>query len=109
MTEDHGETQTLYRWVSSAELEDFRNCGELRPNPDGSGYRNGKLVTNRAGYAIEWGEMFGEYPDEGAVLEIVLEIHEGDRVEPFNEMVDGIGPAYHLTLDDLEGADVHER
>lgn len=108
MTEETTDFETFYRWVSDEELEDFRECGELRPDPGHSSYEFGKPVFYSVENAREFGRMFGEYPDRGSVIEIEVDAELVDDLEPFNRKQDGIGPAWMLTFDVLEFAEISE-
>lgn len=106
MTEGSTEVETFYRWVSTAEWEDIEEYGQLRPNPDGSGYRKGKLVTDSPQHAVRWGdEFFGEYPDDGTVIEVTI---ESAYVQSADYIQDPYGPAYFIPEEHLSEAEVDQ-
>ena len=95
--------RTFYGAVSFAELSDFRQGGCLRSVP---GSCEGKHLACILQDAREWGEaLFGP----GAY--VVLRITASDAVVvkwAHWARLDGIGPAYFATIDQLEGATVDE-
>jgi hypothetical protein len=100
------ETQVFYRAVSRAELEDWRECGFLRPGPNSF---EDKYLTSSVDLALAWWRIFeskGWYgtDDGGAVLRIEVSTA---IVEGFNyrgDKYDTVGPAWLAKTPSLSDA-----
>lgn len=98
--------RTFYRWVSDAELQDIRNVGELRAGPNS--YFRGKLLTNSFENAVQWGKVFGEHPDAGAVITVTVTTEMEELFEYLGDNIDNIGPAWMAPFEALSGAQINE-
>lgn len=96
--------RTIYfRWVSSEELDDFRSHGALRSSHKSSTF--GKHATSEPGLAREWGRLF---EGGGAVLKIEVLEDVPDGVYHLGDNLDGIGPGYFISFEQLEKCHVSE-
>lgn len=98
------ERRVYFRWVGESELADFRACGKLRASNKSS--RFGKHVTSSPDLAWKWGYHFG---GGGGIVRIeVLEVVDGG-VYHIGENLDGIGPAWFLSFEQLDACEVTEQ
>ncbi|HSI34523.1 MAG: hypothetical protein ACAI43_26890 [Phycisphaerae bacterium] len=93
----------LYRAVSFAELADVRRCGRLRSGP---GSCEGKHLACTRDDARRWGEALSG--GQGFALLRVMADEAAVTTWVFWARLDGIGPAYFATIEELAGTRVEE-
>ena len=97
--------RTFFRYVSLAELEDLRNVGQFRAGPNGA---EGKWFTNSSMLAKEWGDRlaaFEEFDNPGCVISFEVPEEDANSFHHYQEL-DGIGPAWFATFDQLSNVKV---
>lgn len=97
-----------YRWITTAEHEDWKQTKMLRPAP---GHTEGKYMTISVALAARWGQYFQEKGWEsgtGHVLKIVFSSESARSIYFLGPMIDGIGPAYFAPIELLKCAKVSE-
>jgi len=94
---------TFYRAVSLKELADIRKCGCLRTT---AGSCEGKHLATSLAHARQWGRMLNA-PEAFAVVRISIDDAIAADFASWNRL-DGIGPAYFATIDQIDGFRIDE-
>lgn len=91
---------TLYRAVCDAEFHDFNQSGKLKVVP---GSLEGKWFAELAADAAAWGRLFFRHTavPHDRIIQVQVAKNVADRFFRI-EMLDGIGPARFLAVDDFD-------
>lgn len=94
--------KTFYRWIDEQELADLRTVGRLRAGP---GSMEGKYLTDSIAHAAIWGSKF---PGSGVIVRVTVSREVADGIWYAGDNLDGIGPAWFATIEELQDAVVEE-
>src|SRR6266513_1423121 len=93
----------FYRAVSLKELADIRRCGHLRTT---AGSCEGKHLASSLTHARQWGRM-PNTSQPFAVVRVSIDDAVAASLLSWNHL-DGIGPAYFATIDQIEDFRIDE-
>lgn len=104
----HGDRAFFFRGVDTAEYSDWLLHSVLRPCPGGMEF--GKHLATSAAHALAWRRILSTDRDEHPprVLQVSLPIDVAKSLEFLGPRLDGIGPAYFATYEQLAVAIITE-
>jgi hypothetical protein len=97
----------FYRGVDTAEYEDWKACGQLRP---AAGAIEGKHLAVEPEHAKEWRRILPTEDDPGPirVLRVSFRLNVANTLYFLGPRIDQIGPAYFAGLEALPLAIIEE-